>query len=166
MKGSDDYLEWGLFFILGVSSALLPVINAEAAAIGAAAMNSGPWCVPVVLIGVGQTLGKVLLFAGVRGGSQWVSRYHRKGVDMAPPRTRFGRQLADYNRRLLTLLDRPVAGVPIMFASALTGFPPLLLVAIATAMSKTSLRMFAITVLIGRVTRFLIIAYPVAMASR
>lgn len=165
MIGEGDYLEWGLSFLFGVGSALVPVISAEAGAIAAASMDTRFWMVPVILIGVGHTLGKVLLFTGVRRGFRWVMRYRRKSEVVSPPRTRLGRRLAEWSRRLVELLGQPVASGPIMFVSALIGFPPLLVVAVAAALSTTSLRLFAATVLCGRVLRFLIIAFPVAAAS-
>lgn len=55
---------------VGVGSALLPLINAEAYVIAAVARS--PWAVVpiVVALSVGQTGGKVLLFAAARRGTQ------------------------------------------------------------------------------------------------
>ncbi len=150
---------------LGVGSALVPVINAEAVVVAAAATDAA-WVAPVVLIGLGQGVGKVAIFLGVRRGSRWARRFQRAGENPRRLRSRLGSRLVDVNQRMLGMLGRPVIGGAVVSASALVGFPPLLLVAVASGLSTVSVRVFSVCVICGRVLRFVIIAYPVASAAQ
>lgn len=162
------------FFGLGLVSAFLPFVNAEAAAVGAAAKESQGWFVLVVVLALGQTLGKVLIFVGVRRGGRWTSRWtHRRtpaavdtvdrdAVSVEPGRWRRAwRSMVDV---MVASIERPVIGPLVFFASALVGIPPLLGVAVVAGASKASLPVFTTAVVVGRVGRFSLIALPVATA--
>ena len=156
------------FFGLGVASAFLPFVNAEAAAIGAAVHASHEWFALVLVLALGQTLGKVLLFLGVRRGSRWTSRWtHRKtpAVDKLDVETRRWRQAWQSLRdAMMANIERPVIGALVVFVSAFVGIPPLLAVAIVAGASKASLPVFTTAVVVGRIGRFSLIAMPVASA--
>ncbi|MFX4286476.1 hypothetical protein ACQBJO_00535 [Janibacter sp. G349] len=164
MSGLAGSLELGAFFALGVLSALVPIVNAEAISVGAAAVDR-TWLPSVVVIGLGQGVGKIVLFLGVRRGSAWTSRHlHKRSARTTTP-SRLGAKVARWAKILIAQLDRPVVGGAVVFVSAISGFPPLLVVAVAAAMSQASLRIFALSVIAGRIMRFVLIAYPVASAA-
>lgn len=161
MTGGDA-LELFLYFLLGVGSALIPVINAEAGAAGAAALDH-TWVSAVVLIGLGQGVGKTVLFVGVRRGGHWVERFRRERPSRPRP-TKVGATLARWSTQLIAQLDRPIVGGLVVFVSAISGVPPLLLVAVTAALSRVPLWVFTVNVVCGRIIRFFAIAYPVASA--
>lgn len=160
------------FFGLGLVSAFLPFVNAEAAAVGAAAKESQGWFVLVVVLALGQTLGKVLIFVGVRRGGRWTSRWtHGRtpaAVDTVEVEARrwrrWRRALRALTVAMVASIERPVIGPLVFFASALVGIPPLLGVAVVAGASKASLPVFTTAVVVGRVGRFSLIALPVATA--
>jgi membrane protein YqaA with SNARE-associated domain len=160
------------FFGLGLVSAFLPFVNAEAAAVGAAAKESQGWFVLVVVLALGQTLGKVLIFVGVRRGGRWTSRWtHGRApaavdtVEVEARRwRRWRRALRALTVAMVASIERPVIGPLVFFASALVGIPPLLGVAVVAGASKASLPVFTTAVVVGRVGRFSLIALPVATA--
>jgi membrane protein YqaA with SNARE-associated domain len=160
------------FFGLGLVSAFLPFVNAEAAAVGAAAKESQGWFVLVVVLALGQTLGKVLIFVGVRRGGRWTSRWtHGRtpaAVDTVEVEARrwrrWRRALRALTVAMVASIERPVIGPLVFLASALVGLPPLLGVAVVAGASKASLPVFTTAVVVGRVGRFSLIALPVATA--
>jgi membrane protein YqaA with SNARE-associated domain len=157
------------FFGLGLASAFLPFVNAEAAAVGAVAKEGEGWFVLVLLLALGQTIGKVLIFLGVRRGGRWTSRWTHgrtlgavEGDEVGPGRWRRAwRSLVDV---MLASIERPVVGPLVFLVSALVGLPPLLGVAVVAGASKASLPVFATAVAVGRIGRFTLIALPLATA--
>lgn len=140
---------------VGVGSALLPLINAEAYVIAAVARS--PWAVVpiVVALSVGQTGGKVLLFEAARRGTQ---------------RLRVGPTLqaltsGTWAARIHRSLSEPRTARPLVLTSAAVGLPPLALVTVAAGAAGQPLRGFAALCFIGRAARFSAIAVPVLLVS-
>ncbi|MFI7587727.1 hypothetical protein ACIB24_11695 [Spongisporangium articulatum] len=144
----------------------------------------------VVAVSVGQMIGKIILFVSVRQGSQskWLRRWREKhagdleraradGVPAPPPggptatavavrpveQTRWQRFKA-WTVRWGTLglgqLDHPVRAAGLVLFSAAVGVPPLAVVTIAAGARRTSLPVFAVCALVGRLVRFGVIAAP------
>lgn len=147
----------------GVLSAVIPLVNAETYVVASqVSALAGP--VPVAVgIGVGQTIGKVLLFLGVRRGRQFpfVKRERRRLRHRAvgPVRQRFRQAVAT----LLALVGRERWGLPIVLLAAVGGLPPLYAVALLAGATRMRLGWFALTVLVGRVLRFVLVAQGVGV---
>ncbi|WP_375433503.1 hypothetical protein [uncultured Friedmanniella sp.] len=146
----------------GVLSALVPLANAEAYVFASQlARKAGPLSV-IIGVAVGQTIGKVLLFYGVRRGKEFRGvRRHRavlRQQPVGPVRTRLRRVLA----YLLLLVGQKRWGLPITFVAAVVGLPPLYAVALLAGATRMRLGYFAVVVLAGRLLRFALVAYGVA----
>ncbi|MDQ1102877.1 membrane protein YqaA with SNARE-associated domain [Nocardioides zeae] len=139
---------------VGVSSALLPLVNAEVYAAAATARH--PWAVilVVVALAVGQTGGKVLLFEAARRGT----RRFRAG-----PRLQALTSGTWADRVQRALSERRTAR-PLVLTSAAIGLPPLALVTVAAGAAGQPVRGFAVLCFIGRTARFSAIAVPVLIA--
>jgi membrane protein YqaA with SNARE-associated domain len=145
----------------GAVSAVLPVANAEAYVI-ACQMSSVAGMLPIAAgVGVGQTIGKLLLFLGVRRGKQFkFVRHQREKIRVAtvgPVRQQFRSVIGT----LLRLVGTARWGLPIVFLAAVVGFPPLYAVALLAGATRMSIVRFGVVVLVGRVTRFVLVALGV-----
>ncbi len=154
---------WAEFFALltsigfGVVSAVLPVANAEAYIVASqvTALAGG---VPIAVgVGMGQTVGKLLLFVGVRRGRQF-ALFRRKHERPARPPRPIGARLRTLLTRLLELVGQKRWGLPIVLLAAVVGIPPLYAVALLAGATRMPVVGFALTVLVGRVTRFVLVA--------
>jgi len=148
--------ESGLAAAIGVVSALLPLVNAEAYAVLAATRSRPGAAVPVVLaMAVGQTAGKLLLFEAARRGSgplhDRLSR-HAEG------------RAARWHGRVCELMTRRRTGLPTVLVSAAVGLPPLALVSIVAGASRQSRWEFGAVCLVGRAARFAVLVLPIAYA--
>ena len=154
-------LAWLTSVAFGVVSAIVPVVNAELYVL-ASQVTLEVGVVPIAVgVGIGQTIGKCLLFYGVRRGRQFrFVREHRQKV-RDRPRGRVRQALHDTIQFLLRLVGTKRWGLPITFVAALVGIPPLYAVALLAGATKMKLRYFAPVVLMGRITRFLLVAYGV-----
>ena len=165
---SEVLLSCVAFLGLGVASAFLPFVNAEAAAVGAVLRTSDRWLALVLLLAVGQSLGKILVFMGTRRGSARISRWTAaKASGTQPTRgdvSRIRRLWRSVCELMVASVERPVIGPMVIFASALVGIPPLLVVAVVAGASRASLPRFAVAVVMGRCGRFGLVALPVAAA--
>ena len=144
---------------LGLGSALLPVVNAEAYVLVVSSRHPSHLLLVLTVVGValGQTAGKVLLFEGGRHARRpsWLARSGRsKGVYVPSPRW----------SRLGDLLRRPRTGVPLVLASASLGLPPLAVVSVLAGAAGQRRRTFAALCLGGRLARFAVLAIPLALA--
>lgn len=143
----------GLLF--GFGSAIVPLFNAEGYAVIASARGGVITAVCIALaLGVGQTVGKLLLFVTARRGSARLSRLMRR--DRHEP----GR----WSARVRRLLGERRTGVPLVLLSSTVGLPPLAVVAIAAGASPQRRIEFGAACLVGRLVRFSALAVPVAMA--
>jgi len=157
----------------GVLSAIVPLANAEAYVIASQVTAvAGP--VPIAIgIGAGQSVGKLLIFLGVRRGRDfWFLRRRRHdvagpGYGSTPgdqPTGWFGRAQARVGAAIAWLL-RLVAsrwGLPIVLLAAVVGIPPLYAVAVVAGASRMRALWFWIVVLLGRVARFVLVALGIA----
>ena len=142
----------------GIVSAVIPVVNAEAYVI-ASQVSAAAGPVPVAVgVGIGQTIGKLLLFLGVRRGQDFPFLRHRRAEvraqDVGPLRTRFRRGVAI----LLALVGQKRWGLPIVLLAAVVGLPPLYAVALLAGATRMKVQWFALAVLVGRITRFVLVA--------
>jgi membrane protein YqaA with SNARE-associated domain len=143
----------GLLF--GFGSAIVPLLNAEGYAV-IASVRGGvitAMCIALAL-GVGQTIGKLLLFETARRGSARLARLMRR--DRHEP----GR----WSARLRRLLGERRTGVPLVLLSSAVGVPPLAVVALAAGASPQRRIEFGAACLAGRLLRFGALAIPAAMA--
>jgi membrane protein YqaA with SNARE-associated domain len=142
----------------GTVSAVVPVVNAEAYVIASqVSAVIGP--IPIAIgIAIGQTLGKLLLFFGVREGKELPFIKHRREAQKQRPvgrtRARFRAAMA----KLLDLVGQKRWGLPIVLVAAIVGFPPLYAVALLAGATTMRPIWFGLTVLVGRLCRFLLVA--------
>jgi membrane protein YqaA with SNARE-associated domain len=142
----------------GTVSAVVPVVNAEAYVI-ASQMSAVIGPIPIAIgIAIGQTLGKLLLFFGVREGKELPFIKHRREAQkqrpVGPTRARFRAAMA----KLLDLVGQKRWGLPIVLVAAIVGFPPLYAVALLAGATTMRPIWFGLTVLVGRLCRFLLVA--------
>jgi membrane protein YqaA with SNARE-associated domain len=142
----------------GTVSAIVPIVNAEAYVI-ASQMSAVMGPIPIAIgIAMGQTVGKLLLFFGVRRGKELSFIKHRQEVrkqrPVGPTRARFRAVTA----KLLDLVGQERWGLPIVLVAAIVGFPPLYAVALLAGATTMSPVWFGLTVLVGRLCRFLLVA--------
>ena len=145
----------------GALSAVFPVASAEAYVVASQVSRAaGPVAVALGLA-VGQTIGKVLLFYGVRRGKESKTVQHRRevlrGRPVGPARARFRAVV----RTLLDLVGQKRWGLPITFVAAVVGLPPLYAVALLAGATRMRIGYFAAVVLAGRAARFVLMAYGV-----
>jgi membrane protein YqaA with SNARE-associated domain len=145
----------------GVLSAVVPFANAEAYALTSQVSHSiDP--VPVALgLAVGQTVGKVLLFAGVRRGRNLPGVRHRRAVLRSRPAGPVRGLLRGVLSALLARVGQKRWGLPTTFVAAVVGLPPLYAVALLAGATRMRLGWFAAVVLAGRTLRFGLVAYSV-----
>jgi membrane protein YqaA with SNARE-associated domain len=142
----------------GVVSAVVPVVNAETYVI-ASQMSAVAGPVPIAIgVGIGQTIGKLLLFLGVRRGREFDIVRRRRETKQprpaGPVRTKFRAIVA----RLLALVGQKRWGLPIVGIAAVIGIPPLYAVALLAGATTMRTILFTLTVLAGRTTRFVLVA--------
>ncbi len=156
-------LAWLTSVAFGVVSAIVPVINAEVYVL-VSQVSAVAGIVPVAVgVGVGQTVGKCLLFLGVRRGRRFRFVREHRARARTEPRGRVRQAWHDAIQFLLRLVGTKRWGLPITLLAAVVGFPPLYAVALLAGATTMKLRYFAPVVLVGRVTRFLLVAYGVAV---
>jgi membrane protein YqaA with SNARE-associated domain len=142
----------------GTVSAVVPVVNAEAYII-ASQMSAVIGPIPIAIgVAIGQTVGKLVLFFGVREGKELPFIKHRREVQkqrpVGPARARFRAAMA----KLLDLVGQKRWGLPIVLVAAIVGFPPLYAVALLAGATTMRPIWFGLTVLVGRLCRFLLVA--------
>jgi membrane protein YqaA with SNARE-associated domain len=142
----------------GTVSAVVPVVNAEAYVI-ASQMSAVIGPIPIAIgVAIGQTVGKLVLFFGVREGKELPFIKHRREVrqqrPVGPARTRFRAAMA----KLLDLVGQERWGLPIVLVAAVVGFPPLYAVALLAGATTMRPIWFGLTVFVGRLCRFLLVA--------
>ena len=152
-----DLLEPLLAVAVGVASALLPLVNAEAFALVAVARTPVAVAVAVVVaLAVGQTVGKLVLFEAARRGSGRLhARFSRHGE---------GGRAARWAERVRGWLTRRRTGVPTVLAAASVGLPPLAVVGLAAGAAGQHRWEFGVMCLVGRTARFGVLAMPVVLA--
>lgn len=142
----------------GVVSAVVPVANAEVYVV-ASQVSAVAGLVPVAIgIGIGQTVGKVLLFQAVRQGKRSRFVRHRRSRPPRRPPGRWRAHAAAALAALLRLVGTKRWGLPVVLLAAVVGIPPLYAVALLAGATRMPTGWFALTVLVGRVTRFVLVA--------
>lgn len=145
----------------GTVSAVLPVVNAEAYVI-ASQMSAVAGVLPVAAgVGVGQAVGKMVLFLGVRRGKQFAFVRHRRARMRVATVGPFRQGVRTVIAQLLKLVGTKRWGLPIVLLAAVVGLPPLYAVALLAGATKMRLAWFGLVVLVGRVARFLLVALGV-----
>ena len=119
--------------LLGVSiaSALIPLINIEVYLVGMAAVSAreGVWLLAAVG-GLGQMLGKLVWYYLGANALRW--GWVRKKVEKPKAKAK----LELWQRRTQ---DRPLIGGLLLFASAVSGFPPFAIVAVLAGQLRMNL---------------------------
>ncbi len=145
----------------GILSAIIPLASAEAYVFASQVSHSAEPLSVFIGIAVGQTIGKVLLFYGVRRGKEFRGIRHRRAALRArpagPARSWFRGALST----LLSLVGQKRWGLPVTFVAAVVGVPPLYAVALLAGATRMRLGYFAVVVLAGRALRFALVAYGV-----
>lgn len=150
----------------GVASAIFPVVNAEAYVV-VSQVSAVIGAVPIAVgIGIGQTVGKLTLFYSVRAGRDSRFVRHRRERATASPKGPLQRRFDAAMAWLLRLVGTKRWGLPIVLAAAIFGVPPLYAVALLAGATKMKAHWFGLMVLIGRITRFALIAAGSANVSR
>jgi membrane protein YqaA with SNARE-associated domain len=142
----------------GTVSAVIPIVNAEAYVIASqVSAVAGP--IPIAIgIAIGQTIGKLLLFFGVRQGKELSFVKHRREVRKQRPVGPTRARVRAAGAKLLDLVGQERWGLPIVLIAAIVGFPPLYAVALLAGATTMSPVWFGLTVLVGRLCRFLLVA--------
>ena len=142
----------------GAVSAVLPIVNAEAYVI-ASQMSAVAGPIPIAIgIAIGQTVGKLLLFFGVREGKELSFIKHRREARKQRPVGPTRARTRAAGIKLLDLVGQERWGLPIVFVAAVIGIPPLYAVALLAGATTMSPVWFGLTVLVGRLCRFLLVA--------
>jgi membrane protein YqaA with SNARE-associated domain len=135
-------------FGVAVLSALVPLVNLEVYLLGLATITTSStlqvW-VLAAIAGAGQMLGKLLWYLlgknALRWG--WVRRKVEKPKAQAKLELWRGRTA-----------DRPVVSAALVLLSAVSGFPPLAIVAVLAGQLRMNLAMFLGVGFVGRTLRF------------
>jgi membrane protein YqaA with SNARE-associated domain len=142
-------------FLFSVASALLPILNVEAylAAVALKAHHLSDWQLAAVG-GAGQSVGKIFWY--VAGRESLRIRWVRQKMETE-------KWQASYERWHERIVGRPVFAGTISFGSAVTGFPPLAVIAVLAGTLRMNFPLFMITVFAGRTIRFWLVLAGVAM---
>jgi membrane protein YqaA with SNARE-associated domain len=136
-------------FFFSVASALVPILNAEAYLAVVAAKLQNVSAVELAAVGgAGQIVGKIIwYYAG----------YHSLKFKWMQKKMETPKWKNSYEKWSARIAGRPMVGAGICFASAVTGFPPLAIVAVLAGSLRLNFVMFAITCFVGRTIRFWIV---------
>ena len=149
--------ETALSGLVGLVSALVPLVNAEAWALVAAARTPPVGALLLVAaLAAGQTAGKLVLFEAARRGSSRFAR-HRTGGRAAD-------RAARWAERVRRALATRRTAVPLVLASASAGVPPLAAVSLAAGAAGQRRWEFGVAWLVGRAVRFAALVLPTAWA--
>jgi membrane protein YqaA with SNARE-associated domain len=149
----------------GIGSAVIPVMNAEAYVLGVGVSGALDPVVAAVGVSVGQTLGKVVMFLAVRYRPAYAAKKGKesKPVDLSTRRGRFIQWNRDISKRLLDALSDRRWGVPVTLLSSAVGIPPLYGVALIAGASRMGVVTFTLSVLTGRLARFITLALGIGL---
>lgn len=145
---------------VGIASAFLPITPVEPYLIGVVATTSAAPVALGIAAGVGQALGKVLMFLAARGAIR-SAFLRRKLARHTDPATDSVTQPSARRRRMARWVDtlsQPRYTLPVLSASSVIGFPPLLAVTVYLARTPMSPALFGAACLVGRSLRFVTLA--------
>ncbi len=142
-------------FLFSIASALIPILNVEAylAAVALKAHNLSDWQLAAVG-GAGQGVGKILWY--LAGTQSLRIRWIRQ--KMATEKWQLS-----YARWHERIVGRPVLAGAISFTSAVTGFPPLAVIAVLAGTLRMNFPIFIVTVVAGRTIRFWLVLAGVGL---
>jgi len=142
-------------FLFSIASALLPILNVEAylAAVAIKAHNLSDWQLAAVG-GAGQSVGKILWY--LAGMESLRIRRIRERMESE-------KWQAAYERWHARIVGRPMLAGGITFASAVTGFPPLAIIAVLAGTLRMNFPIFMVTVFTGRTIRFWLVLAGVGL---
>lgn len=142
-------------FLFSVASALVPILNVEAylAAVALKAHHLSDWELALVG-GVGQGAGKVLWY--IAGMESLRIRRIRQKMETE-------KWQLSYERWHERIVGRPVWAGTISFTSAVTGFPPLAVIAVLAGTLRMNFLIFITTVVVGRTIRFWLVLAGVSV---
>lgn len=133
-------------FGFSFASALIPILNVEVylGAVAAKLDGVSSWQLATVA-GLGQAAGKVVwYYAGLHSLKiAWM----QKKMDTV-------KWQAAYDRWHARIVGRPFLAGGISFASAVTGVPPLAVIAVIAGALRMNFVVFLVTVVVGRTIRF------------
>ncbi|WP_433011630.1 hypothetical protein [Kribbella sp. CA-294648] len=149
----------------GIGSAVIPVLNAEVYVLGVGASGALDPVVAAIGVSVGQTIGKVAMFLAVRYRPGYAARKDKepKAVNLDTRRGRFIQWNRDVSKRLLDALSDRRWGIPVTLLSSSVGIPPLYGVALIAGASRMGILTFSLSVLAGRLARFITLALGVSL---
>lgn len=131
-------------FLYSIASALIPVLNAEIPLAGIPTGSANAWAFAFAAA-AGQTIGKIIwYFAGI----------HSMKLSWLRKKMETEKWKASYAKWHARIVGRPVMAGAICFGSAVSGFPPLAVVAVLAGSLRMNLAIFIPTVLVGRTIRF------------
>jgi len=142
-------------FLFSIGSALLPILNVEAylAAVAIKAHNLSDWQLAAVG-GAGQGIGKIIWY--VTGVHSLKIRWIRQKMETEKWQLSYAR----WHERIV---GRPVLAGAITFASAVSGFPPLAVIAVLAGTLRMNFAIFLATVFVGRTIRFWLVLAGVGL---
>jgi membrane protein YqaA with SNARE-associated domain len=142
-------------FLFSVASALIPILNVEAylAAVAIKAHHLSDWQLAAVG-GAGQSAGKILWY---------VAGIHSLKVRWIRQKMETEKWQLSYERWHERIVGRPVFAGAISFTSAVTGFPPLAVIAVLAGTLRMNFTVFILTVLVGRTIRFWLVLAGVGL---
>ena len=142
-------------FLFSVASALLPILNVEAylAAVALKAHNLSDWQLAAVG-GGGQSVGKIFWY--LAGIHSLKIRWIRQKMDTE-------KWQISYEKWHERIVGRPLFAGAISFGSAVTGFPPLAVIAVLAGTLRMNFTIFMVTVFVGRTIRFWLVLAGVSM---
>lgn len=166
MSGFDWAWQSVLAVAFGIGSAIVPFMDAETYLVTIGVSHLLNPILAAVGIAIGQTIGKVAMFMAVRYRQEYHDRHGKKEPKALNLDTRWGRfrqRYRDVSKRLLDLLSHERFSVPVVLLSATFSMPPLYAVALIAGASRMRLVTFAVTVLAGRLTRFILLSLGVSV---
>lgn len=142
-------------FFFSVASALVPILNVEAylAAVALKAHNLSDWQLAAVG-GAGQGVGKILWY--LAGTQSLRIRWIRQKMETE-------KWQLSYEKWHERIVGRPILAGGISFTSAVTGFPPLAVIAVLAGTLRMNFPIFIVTVFAGRTIRFWLVLAGVGL---
>lgn len=135
-------------FLLGIASALIPLITIEAALAVAASDSDLSFVLVATAAAAGQIIGKIVWYYA--GSSSTSLPTIRKKLD--DPRWR-----ANLEKWRLRTHGRPWTTAGLLFVSAFVGLPPYAVVAVLAGVLKVPMPIFVTVGFVGRFLRFWVV---------
>ena len=135
-------------FGVSVASALIPLINIELYLASISAVGSGEAVALGIVAGAGQSIGKIFWY-----------EVAKRSIDSKRIQKRLSAPKVHkaYVRWVGAMQGRPWYGGAVLFAAALGGIPPLLVMAAVAGALKMPYWVFLPTIFVGRALRFYLV---------